>query len=53
MNAKMNKTKTKDVEEIESLIKAYNFAKENNLNENNFLNTHFLSSKTLLIKSKR
>jgi Fic family protein len=53
MNAKMNKSKTKDVKEIESLIKAYDFAQNNKLNEINFLKTHFLSSKTILIKSKR
>ncbi|MDD3793949.1 MAG: Fic family protein [Candidatus Gracilibacteria bacterium] len=53
MNAKMNKVKTKDVEEIESLIEAYNFAQKNKLDEKNFLYTHLLSSKTILIKSKR
>lgn len=53
MNAKMNKTKTKDIKEIDSLIKAYNFAKDNVLNEINLLYTHNLSSQTILIKSKR
>lgn len=53
MNAKMNKLKTKDVEEIDSLIEAYTFAQKNKLNEKNFLHTHLLSSKTILIKSKR
>ncbi len=53
MNAKMNKAKTKDVKEIESLIEAYDFAQNNKLNEVFFLKTHFLSSKTILIKSKR
>ena len=53
MNAKMNRIKTKDVEEIKSLIKAYKFAQNNNLTENCFLHIHFLSSKTILIKSKR
>jgi len=53
MNAKMNKTKSKDIKEIDSLIKAYNFAKDNVLNEINLLYTHNLSSQTILIKSKR
>lgn len=53
MNAKMNNTKTKDVKEIQSLILAYNFAQSNPLNEKNFMQTHLLSSKTILISSKR
>lgn len=53
MNLKMNKKINKDVKEIDNLIKAYEFAQKNILNETNFLYTHFLSSKTLLIKSKR
>lgn len=53
MNAKMNKVKSNDVKEIESLIEAYNFAQNNKLNESNFLYTHLLSSRTILIKSKR
>lgn len=53
MNMKLNSTKSKDLEEIENLIKAYNFAQNNDLNENNFLNTHDFLSETLLIKSKR
>ena len=53
MNAKMNQTKTKDVEEIDALIEAYTFARKSILDQKSFLHTHFLSSKTLLIPSKR
>lgn len=53
MNFKMNKNINKDVKEIDNLVKTYEFAQKNILNEKNFLHTHFLSSKTLLIKSKR
>jgi len=53
MNHKMNKSTSKDVEEIENLISAYSFAQENELNEKTFLNTHTVSSKILLIKSRR
>ncbi|MDR1987408.1 MAG: hypothetical protein LBQ24_01205 [Candidatus Peribacteria bacterium] len=49
----MNTIKNKDVEEIDNLIEAYNFAKTNSLNEENFLYSHYVLSKTLLIKSKR
>ncbi len=55
MNYKIQakKTKTKDIEEIESLIEAYNFAWNNLLNQENFLKAHYIASKTLLINSKR
>lgn len=53
MNFKMNNNITKEVEEIENLIEAYKFAGKNDLNEKNFLEVHNISSKTLLIKSKR
>ncbi len=53
MNLRINKSITKDVEEIENLTKAYNFAQTNDLNEKNLLNIHKISSKTILIKSKR
>lgn len=53
MNHKMNKNISKDVEEIENLISAYTFAQWEKLTEKNFLQTHKLSSKTLLIKSRR
>ncbi|MDQ7008838.1 MAG: Fic family protein [Candidatus Gracilibacteria bacterium] len=53
MNMKLNSTKSKDLEEIENLIKSYNFAQKNNLDEKNFLNTHKIASESLLIKSKR
>jgi len=56
MNYEMNKDKFKsgkELEEIEDLIEAYNFAQTNKLNENNFLNCHKIFSDTLLIRSKR
>lgn len=53
MNAKMNFEKPKEVEEIEDLVSAYDFARIHPLNEKHFLHTHFLLSATLLIDSKR
>jgi len=56
MNYKLSKDKfmpTKEIEEIEDLITAYEFAQNNKLNESNFLECHKIFSKTLLIKSKR
>jgi len=56
MNYEMNKDKFKvgkEIEEIENLIKAYEYAQKNKLNESNFLNCHKILSETLLIKSKR
>ncbi len=56
MNYEMNKDKFKvgkEIEEIEDLIDAYEFAQNNNLNEKNLLNCHKIFSNTLLIKSKR
>jgi hypothetical protein len=53
MNSKINKNNSKEVEEIENLVKAYLFAQKNNLNEINFLKIHKILSKTLLINSKR
>ena len=53
MNSKINKNNSKEVAEIQNLIKAYNFAQKNNLNEENFLKIHKILSKTLLINSKR
>ena len=56
MNYEMNKDKFKagkEIEEIEHLIEAYEFAQNNNLNEKNLLNCHKIFSETLLIKSKR
>lgn len=46
-------TKPKEIKEINDLIKAYNFAKENSLTEENFLKTHGIISEELLIESKR
>ena len=56
MNYELNKQKFKvgkEIKEIEDLIKAYEFAQNNNLTEKNFLNCHKVFSETLLIKSKR
>ncbi|MDR0772074.1 MAG: hypothetical protein LBF15_03350 [Candidatus Peribacteria bacterium] len=54
MNTKVHKLKkTKDVKEIEDLRKAYDFAKDNPLNEKNFLKAHEILSQTLLIKANR
>jgi len=56
MNYEMSKEKFKvgkEIEEIEDLIEAYEFAQNNKLNEKNFLNCHKIFSDTLLIRSKR
>lgn len=56
MNYELNKDKFKigkEIEEIEDLIEAYEFAQKNNLNEENLLTCHKIFSETLLIKSKR
>lgn len=56
MNYEMNKDKFKagkEIEEIEDLIEAYEFAQKNKLNEKNVLNCHKIFSDTLLIRSKR
>ncbi|MDL2251856.1 Fic family protein [Odoribacter sp. OttesenSCG-928-J03] len=43
----------KEIEEIEQLIEAYEFAQTNPLSEKNLLKSHAILSKSLLIKSKR
>jgi len=56
MNYKLSKSNfepTKEIEEIENLIKAYEFAQNNKLTDDNILESHKLLSKTLLIESKR
>ncbi|MCK5774833.1 MAG: Fic family protein [Bacteroidales bacterium] len=56
MNYELNKDTFKvgkEIEEIEDLIEAYEFAQKNALNEKNLLMCHKIFSKTLLIKSKR
>lgn len=56
MNQKLLKQKfrpTKEIEEIDNLVKAYEFAQNNKLTEINFLKCHEMFSETLLIKSKR
>jgi len=56
MNYELSKEKFKrgkEIEEIEQLIQAYEFAQTNHLNEKNLLKSHEILSKSLLIKSKR
>jgi len=56
MNLKIKKDlkyKNKEISEIDDLIKAYNFARENPLNELNLLKAHMILSKNILIKSNR
>ncbi|MDZ7725935.1 MAG: Fic family protein [candidate division KSB1 bacterium] len=55
MNQKRSQTKfkSKELQEIDNLIAAYELALQNELNETNFLACQALFSKTLLIKSKR
>ncbi len=56
MNYEMNKDKFKagkEIEEIENLIEAYEYAQANQLNEKNLLHCHKIFSDTLLIRSKR
>lgn len=56
MNYEMNKDKFragKEIQEIEDLIDAYEFAQNNPLNEQNLLECHKIFSDTLLIRSKR
>lgn len=56
MNYELSKEKFKigkEIEEIEQLIQAYEFAQTNSLNEKNLLKSHEILSKSLLIKSKR
>lgn len=56
MNYELSKEKFKkgkEIEEIENLIFAYNFAQQNELNEENLLKAHKILSETLLIKSKQ
>ena len=44
---------TKQVEEIDNLVNAYEYAQNHPLNEKTFLKCHEIFSKTLLIQSKR
>jgi Fic family protein len=56
MNYRLSREKfkqTKEIEEIENLVTAYEFAQKNHLTEKNLLKCHEIFSKTLLIKSKR
>jgi Fic family protein len=56
MNYELNKEKFKagkEIDEIENLIEAYNFAQNNSLTEANMLWCHRTLAETLLIESKR
>lgn len=56
MNYELSKDKFKpgkEIEEIENLIEAYEFAQKNNISEKKLLACHKIFSETLLIKSKR
>jgi len=56
MNHKLSNKKfkpTKEMEEIDNLVNAYEYAQSNQLSEITFLKCHETFSKTLLIKSKR
>ncbi len=56
MNYELSRKKFKpgrEIVEIEDLIKAYEYAQNNQLTETNLLTCHKILSKTLLIKSKR
>ena len=45
--------KTKEIKEIEELIAAYQFARENNLSLNNILKAHEILTQSILIKKER
>ncbi len=45
--------KTKEIKEIEELIAAYQFAKENNLTFDNILKAHEILTKSILVKKER
>lgn len=56
MNLDLNKKiseNNKEKDEIDDLIKAYDFAISNKLTESNFLNSHKILSENILIKSNR
>lgn len=56
MNSKLSKEKfkpTKEIKEIDDLIIAYDFAQHNELTQKNFLKSHKILSKPLLIASLR
>lgn len=56
MNYKLAQKKVasnREIEEIEDLIAAYEFAQKSQLSENNFLQCHRILSRTLLTKSNR
>ena len=53
MNSRDAVQKSKDIQEIDALIAAYQWAQSHSLDEKEFLHTHALSSPTLLIESLR
>lgn len=56
MNYKLSQEKFKthkEIQEIENLVSAYEYAQSNSLTEKNFLKCHKIFAKTLVIKSKQ
>lgn len=53
MLAEKNIKPRKDIQEIQDLISAYEFAQSNALNQDNLLKAHKMLSQTLLIKAKQ
>lgn len=53
MNAALNKSRANEKKEIDDLLQAYTYARQNPVLEKTFLEAHRLLSKTFLIKSKR
>lgn len=56
MNYKLSHNKlkpTKEIEEIENLVKAYQFSQSSKLNEKNLLSSHQIFSKTFLPKNQQ
>lgn len=45
---KLNLSKSKEIDEIENLVKAYSFASQNDFSIENFLTTHHILSETLV-----
>lgn len=50
---KTSTPKKKEVQEIETLMQAYKYASENNLNRTNFLKSHYILSKALVPTKER
>ncbi|MBI5917308.1 MAG: Fic family protein [Bacteroidetes bacterium] len=53
VTGKKNFKPRKEIEEIEDLVSAYEFARDNDLNEKNLLKAHKILSRTILIRDKQ